>query len=206
MIAIVPVLVVLLYPSAVIPATEEDDRKAIEEKRREDESESSPIITVNKEESEEPSSTAVAEVPIAETTPSVEGVVNAQIMVCSLPQNADTPQASLDSDALQQLPPVEGSHISSVAPASLVGSRSVACHRVTTVLLLEYVVLWYVALDVAVLTVAMLGSLSSLESDLACRSSACCLLLLYSRSWESASVYNLVRPYPINRYVSANVL
>lgn len=53
--------------------------------------------------------------------------------------------------------------------------------RVATVVLLEYTVVWYACADITVLTVAgALGSVSSLNSAVACRGGAIALLLLYT--------------------------
>lgn len=53
--------------------------------------------------------------------------------------------------------------------------------RATTVVLLEYAAVWYVVLDLAVLTVlGLLGAVSSLESATACHASAVVVVLLFA--------------------------
>ncbi|CUG93633.1 membrane-associated protein, putative [Bodo saltans] len=65
--------------------------------------------------------------------------------------------------------------------------------RLATVILIDYALVWYVFVDVAVLTAAgFLGAVSSLGSGSACRSSAAVLLVLYLGQLVLCAV---VRPF-----------
>ncbi|CUE68680.1 transmembrane protein, putative [Bodo saltans] len=88
---------------------------------------------------------------------------------------------SKDDQLEHRSTPTSRSHHSSSDQKKKKDTAITPWHRIGTVLLLDYAVVWYASVDIIVLTVAaVLGAVSTLQSSTTCRASAVTILVLYS--------------------------